>query len=68
MKIGFYLDNQNEYTGIFEGYNLIYICGEGFSSLALDEDVTPTLYMMAHNGIVLNNYYNIIELKHGKIQ
>ena len=48
----------NKYTGMFEGYNLIYICGEGFSSLALDEDVTPTLYMMAHNGIVLNNYYN----------
>lgn len=50
--------NTNAYTGMFEGYNLIYICGEGFSSLALDEDVTPTLYEMAHNGIVLNNYYN----------
>lgn len=48
----------NEYTGLFEGYNLIYICAEGFWSYACNEDVTPTLYKMANNGIVLNNYYN----------
>ncbi len=48
----------NEYTGMFEGYNLIYITAESFSSVAIDPDVTPTLYMMANNGIVLNNYYN----------
>ena len=51
-------DSVNEYTGMFEGYNLIYICAESFSSLAIDENVTPTLYKMANNGIVLNNYYN----------
>ena len=49
---------QNEYTGLFEGYNLIYICGEGFWSYACNEKVTPTLYKMANNGIVLDNYYN----------
>ena len=49
---------QNEYTGLFEGYNLIYICAESFSSMAIDEQVTPTLYKMASNGIVLTNYYN----------
>lgn len=48
----------NEYTGMFEGYNLIYICAESFWSYACNEEVTPTLYKMAHNGIVLNNYYN----------
>lgn len=48
----------NEYTGLFEGYNLIYICAESFWSYACNEEVTPTLYKMAHNGIVLNNYYN----------
>ena len=52
-----YLDKQpmsvrNEYTGIFKDYNLIYICAESFSSLAVDETVTPTLYKMANNGIV----------------
>lgn len=48
----------NEYTGMFEGYNLIYICAESFWSYACNEKVTPTLYKMANNGIVLNNYYN----------
>jgi len=48
----------NEYTGLLEGYNLIYVCAESFWSLAIDERVTPTLYMMANNGIVLENYYN----------
>lgn len=62
-ELAYYLGSRNvsytnEYTGLFEGYNLIYICGEAFSSLALDETLTPTLYKMAHEGIVLNNYYN----------
>ena len=49
----------NEYTGMFADYNLIYICAEGFSTYAIDPDVTPTLYKMSHNGIILNNYYKI---------
>ena len=48
----------NEYTGMFEGYNLIYICAEAFWEYAVNEKVTPTLYKMANDGIVLNNYYN----------
>lgn len=48
----------NEYTGIFEGYNLIYICAEAFWTYAVDEEITPTLYKMANKGVVLNNYYN----------
>ena len=49
---------QNEYTGLFEGCNLIYICAESFSSFALDEDVTPTLCRLASGGVILENYYN----------
>ena len=49
---------QNDYTGMFKGYNLIYICAESFSRMAIDKDVTPTLYKLANNGFVLNNYYN----------
>ena len=48
----------NEYTGLLEGYNLIYICAESFWNYAVDEEVTPTLYKMMNNGIILNNYYN----------
>lgn len=47
----------NDYTGIFEGYNLIYICGESFGPYALNEKVTPLLTKMSQNGIVLPNYY-----------
>lgn len=49
---------KNEYSGLLKDYNLIYICAESFSNLALDENATPTLYRLAHEGIVLNNYYN----------
>ena len=48
----------NEYTGLFEDYNLIYICAEAFSNYGIDKDITPTLYKMANNGVVLKNFYN----------
>ncbi len=47
----------NEYTGIFEGYNLIYLTAEGFSTYAIREDLTPTLYRLTHSGFVFDNYY-----------
>ncbi len=49
--------NTNEYTGYFEGYNLIMICAESFTSYMISEELTPTLYMMTNNGFVFNNYY-----------
>ncbi|MDR0949443.1 MAG: sulfatase-like hydrolase/transferase, partial [Lachnospiraceae bacterium] len=49
--------NRNEYTGIFEGYNLIYITAEGFSPYAVREDLTPTLYRLTHSGFVFPNFY-----------
>lgn len=49
--------NQNEYTGMFEGYNLIYLTAEGFSQYAIDETLTPTLYKLTHSGFVAEDYY-----------
>ena len=62
-KINSYVSNdkgtlQNEYTGKFKDYNLIYITAESFSDIAVDENLTPTLYKLTHNGFVLNNFYN----------
>ncbi len=48
---------ENEYTGMFEGYNLIYLTAEGFSTYAIREDLTPTLYKLVNSGFVFNNYY-----------
>lgn len=47
----------NEYTGMFEGYNLIYLTAEGFSTYAIREDLTPTLYRLTHSGFIFENYY-----------
>lgn len=47
----------NEYTGMFEGYNLIYITAESFSPYVIREDVTPTLYRLTHSGFIFENYY-----------
>lgn len=49
--------NRNEYTGMFEGYNLIFLTAEGFSTYAIREELTPTLYKMVNSGFVFNNYY-----------
>lgn len=49
--------NKNEYTGMFEGYNLIYLTAEAFTPLAVSEELTPTLYKMIHEGVVVEDYY-----------
>lgn len=49
--------NRNEYTGMFQGYNLIFLTAEGFSPYAVREDLTPTLYKMVNSGFVFNNFY-----------
>lgn len=49
--------NTNEYTGMFEGYNLIFLTAEGFCTYAIDEELTPTLYRLANSGFVCENYY-----------
>jgi len=48
---------KNDYTGMFEGYNLIYLTAEGFSPYAVDENLTPTLYKMINSGFVAKDYY-----------
>ncbi|MBQ8836179.1 MAG: sulfatase-like hydrolase/transferase [Clostridia bacterium] len=52
--------NKNEYTGYFEGYNLIVVCVESFSQHLIDEELTPTLYKMATKGFVFTDYYNTV--------
>ena len=48
---------QNEYTGMFEGYNVIFITAEGFSGYMIDPELTPTLYQMSTEGFVFKNFY-----------
>ena len=49
---------KNRYTGLFEGKNLIFITAEGFWKYAVNETYTPTLWRLAHEGFVFENFYN----------
>ncbi len=48
---------ENDYTGLFEGKNLIFITAEAFSPYVIDPERTPTLYRMANEGIKFTDYY-----------
>ena len=48
---------KNEFTGKYQGYNLILITAEGFSHLAVRPDVTPTLYKLYQEGYKFTNFY-----------
>lgn len=52
--------NKNEYTGMFEGYNVIFLTLEGFSGYGIDQELTPTLYKLANEGFVFENYYTAL--------
>ena len=48
---------KNEKTGLFAGCNLIQITAEGFSHLAIDPELTPTLYRLQTEGMQFTNFY-----------
>ena len=57
----FYLNQRvtpkNDYTGLFKDKNLILIMVEAFDYLAINEEVTPTLYKLKNEGWFFDNYY-----------
>lgn len=48
---------KNNYTGMFKGKNVIFFLAESFDPIAIDEDLTPTLYKLASSGFNFKNYY-----------
>ena len=60
--IHLYMNNEdasekNEYTGMFKGKNLIAIVAEAFSPVAINKELTPTLYKLTHEGFHFTNFY-----------
>lgn len=49
--------DKNQWTGYFEGKNLVWIVAEAFSSLAVDPELTPTLYRLSRESFVFQNFY-----------
>lgn len=52
---------KNDYTGLLKGGNVIVLCAESFSPLFISPELTPTLYKMANNGFVFNNFYGVFK-------
>jgi len=48
---------QNKYTGMFEGKNLILFMAESYNEIAVNKDLTPTLYKLVNSGFVFENFY-----------
>lgn len=48
---------KNEYSGLFQGKNLVLITAEAFSPWFISRELTPTLYKLTHEGFVCENYY-----------
>lgn len=48
---------KNDYTGKFEGYNLILLTAEAFAPYAANKQVTPTLYKMVNEGYKFTDFY-----------
>ena len=54
--------NKNEYTGYFKDKNLIFILAEGFNTIAVSPELTPTLYKLTNSGFVFKNFYSPVFL------
>ena len=52
-----YEHEDNAYTGMFAGKNLVLILCETFSIKALDPEITPLLYQMSQEGFSFENHY-----------
>jgi phosphoglycerol transferase MdoB-like AlkP superfamily enzyme len=49
---------KNDYTGMFEGKNVVFFLAESLDPLAIDPVLTPTLYKLANSGFNFSNYYS----------
>ena len=49
--------SKNKYSGMFENKNFIFVVAESYSEIGVDEERTPTLYRLIHNGFIFNNFY-----------
>lgn len=51
---------KNDYTGKYEGYNLVLFTAEGFAPYAVHPEITPTLYKLVNEGYQFTEFYTPI--------
>ena len=49
---------RNDYTGIFEGKNLIFLQLEGLDTWLFNSEYTPNLYSMLEHSLIFNEHYS----------
>lgn len=47
----------NDHTGMFQDYNVVYVMIEAFDYMAIDPQLTPTLYKMKEEGWDFTHHY-----------
>ncbi len=52
------ITEKNEYTGLFEGKNLILIMLESVNNIMVNEEYFPTLYKLYNEGLTFTNNYS----------
>lgn len=52
------IDEKNDYTGMFEGKNLILIMLESTNNIMINEEYFPTLYKLYNEGISFTNNFS----------
>ena len=53
-----YITPKNDYTGMFEGKNVIFIMMESVNTLAINEEYFPNLYKIYNEGYAWDNAYS----------
>ncbi|MGM0436258.1 MAG: LTA synthase family protein [Bacillota bacterium] len=48
---------ENPMSGLYKDKNLIYIVGESFDDLVINESLTPSLYRLKHGSLDFQNHY-----------
>ena len=51
------LPDYNDHSGMFKDYNVVYIMIEAFDYMAIDPELTPTLYRMKEEGWDFTHHY-----------
>ncbi len=51
------IENKNDMTGHYEGYNFIYFLVESLDYMGIDKELTPTIWKMMNDGYYFSNHY-----------
>ena len=51
------IEDKNDMTGRYEGYNFIYFLVESLDYMGIDEQLTPTIWKMMKEGYFFSNHY-----------